>query len=199
MIPVKFAENIVNIPSRFTEIFGPLLYHIVLANRPRVIVETGTCWGYLTAWLALGAQQVGARFHTIDFYNEAAPHVGPDDEPQVSAYLEACGVRDNVTLHRGEANYVLWGLANSGLLDDLGLAMLDDEHARGQITRECEQMLPYLCDWGLICGHDVFDQNYIDMACGYRDLAVAHRLEQIWLTESSGLIIMQKRPSGHET
>lgn len=200
MITQKFLDGVQQIPSRFTEVFGPVLYGLILANRPRVIVETGTCWGYLTAWMALGAQDVGAQFYSIDYYSEQEPHTGPRDIERVHASLCQCGVADSVALIAGEAAYTLWQLGcNSQKLHGLGLAMIDDRHTRQQITDECHTLWPLLLDWGLICGHDVFNVDFLDMACGWKDFAVTHRAEHLWLTQSSGLILMQKRPAGHET
>ncbi len=45
---------------------GRLLHTLVLATRPRTIVEIGTSGGYSTAWIASAARHVGATVTTLE-------------------------------------------------------------------------------------------------------------------------------------
>ena len=42
---------------------GRFLHTVVLARRPRTIVEIGTSGGYSTIWLSLAARAIGALGH----------------------------------------------------------------------------------------------------------------------------------------
>ena len=194
MIDKFFLDSVSRIPNRFSEPIGPLLYSLAICNRPKLIVETGTCWGYLTAWMAKAASEIGGQVVSIDYYAEASPHVGSSDRETVLKNIESCGVLDHVTLLQGEAVETLNRLSASGQLDGLGMVMIDDRHEASQITAECECVLPHLEDWGLICGHDVFSPAFMEMGRGYLRFGVDHRLQQVWLTQSEGCIVMQKRP-----
>jgi len=45
---------------------GQLLRMLVLANKPRTILELGTSFGYSALWLASGVRQYGGRVYTVD-------------------------------------------------------------------------------------------------------------------------------------
>ena len=74
---------------------GRLLHTLVLAARPRAIIEIGTSGGYSTIWLATAARDVGASVTTIE--------IDPVKVRLANANLHAAGVDDVATIAEGDA------------------------------------------------------------------------------------------------
>jgi len=49
---------------------GQFLYQLIKKHQPKVIVEIGASNGYSTIWLALAAQEIGAKIITYEFVPE---------------------------------------------------------------------------------------------------------------------------------
>lgn len=196
-----FLENIASLPSRFTEIHGWWLYGTVRAVRPRLVLETGTCWGFMTAFLAeaLEANGDGGRVISIDYYSEGLPHATSDALPIVRQNLERVGVSTNVELIAGEALTTLRELADRGRLSDLGIVVLDDTHDYDHVRREIDLCWPHLGAFGIIAGHDVFARPLIGVNRAFRDAARELGACAVWSPHSMGYCLMQKRlPSDEE-
>src|SRR3990172_8921706 len=74
---------------------GRFLHILVLATRPRTIVEIGTSGGYSTLWLATAARAVGASVVTLEI-----------DAAKVSLARETlsdAGLEDTVSIIEGDA------------------------------------------------------------------------------------------------
>ncbi len=74
---------------------GRFLHTIVLARRPRTIVEIGTSWGYSTIWLSLAARQVGATVTTLE--------IDPKKVAAATANLREAGLGSVATIVEGDA------------------------------------------------------------------------------------------------
>lgn len=74
---------------------GRLLHTLVLAARPRAIIEIGTSGGYSTIWLATAARDVGASVTTLE--------IDPVKVRLANANLHAAGVDDVATVAEGDA------------------------------------------------------------------------------------------------
>lgn len=87
-----------------------VLYGLIRALRPEIVVEVGTYRGYAAAYMGKAIQEnnVG-RLYCIDDFS-LNDHVSKYGEPSVhwSDNLKKCGVRDWVTLLRGKSDEVLW-------------------------------------------------------------------------------------------
>jgi len=74
---------------------GRFLHTLVLATRPRAIVEIGTSGGYSTVWLATAARAVGAAVVTLE--------IDPEKVRQATANLRHAGLDGVVTVVQGDA------------------------------------------------------------------------------------------------
>ena len=74
---------------------GRLLHTLVLAARPRAIIEIGTSGGYSTIWLATAARDVGASVTTLE--------IDPVKVRLANANLHDAGVDDVATITEGDA------------------------------------------------------------------------------------------------
>ncbi len=73
---------------------GRFLQTLVLATRPRSILEIGTSGGYSTAWLATAARSVGATVTTLE--------IDPVKVQRATSNLREAGVDDIVTIVQGD-------------------------------------------------------------------------------------------------
>jgi len=74
---------------------GRFLHTIVLARRPRTIVEVGTSGGYSTIWLSLAARDVGASVTTLE--------IDPNKVVAATANLREAGLDGGATIVAGDA------------------------------------------------------------------------------------------------
>ena len=74
---------------------GRFLHTLVLATRPRSIVEIGTSGGYSTVWLATAARAVGAGVVTLE--------IDPVKVLRATASLRGAGVDGVATIVEGDA------------------------------------------------------------------------------------------------
>ena len=74
---------------------GRFLHTLVLAKRPRSIVEIGTSGGYSTLWLATAARAVGASLTTLE--------IDPAKVRRATASLREAGVDGVATIVEGDA------------------------------------------------------------------------------------------------
>ena len=74
---------------------GRFVHTLVLATRPRSIVEVGTSGGYSTVWLATAARAVGAGVVTLE--------IDPVKVRRATASLRAAGVDGVATIVEGDA------------------------------------------------------------------------------------------------
>ena len=74
---------------------GRFLHTLVLATRPRSIVEIGTSGGYSTVWLATAARAVGASVVTLE--------IDPAKIRRATASLREAGVDGVATIVEGDA------------------------------------------------------------------------------------------------
>jgi len=74
---------------------GRFLHTLVLATRPRSIVEIGTSGGYSTVWLATAARAVGASVVTLE--------IDPLKVERATASLREAGVDGAATIVEGDA------------------------------------------------------------------------------------------------
>lgn len=74
---------------------GRLLHALVLAQRPKRILELGTSYGYSTLFLADAAKAVGAQVVTME--------LAADKQAHARSELESAGVADVVDFRLGDA------------------------------------------------------------------------------------------------
>jgi caffeoyl-CoA O-methyltransferase len=74
---------------------GRFLHTLVLAVRPRFILEIGTSGGYSTMWLATAARSVGATVVTLE--------IDPSKVQLATSNLHEAGLDDAVTIVQADA------------------------------------------------------------------------------------------------
>lgn len=194
MINTKFLQNISKIHSRYTEEFGPLIYGLISSIKPQVIIETGTCQGYITAWIALASLTIpNFKFYSIDWYRESWPHASQGSWKNVENNLRACGVWHGVSkLIVGEAIETLNELKSDGLLKNLGFVILDDWHTYHHLRTEIDIVYPSLVAGGYILVHDTSHDAMPEIVNAVNDSIAYYCMKNIWLFRSLGYAILQK-------
>jgi predicted O-methyltransferase YrrM len=178
---------------KFLQVLNSWLYGTVRALKPSLIIETGTCWGYITAFLASGLQDTGSgKLITIDYYLADYPHPSPNDMEKVRKNLEIAGVLDYVDIVSGEAVATLKEMASSGKLDGLDMVVLDDNHSYEQVKTEIDIVWDYLKPFGVIAGHDSFNSEFKGVHKAFCEAAEKYNAQIIWSPYSSGYCLMQK-------
>lgn len=117
-MPLDFEQTLRAVPHASTARFGPLLYGLVIAYRPSVVVEVGTLYGYTAAWLARGLASIGSgKLYCIDDFSL-------DAQAAVAApgLLVALGFGDYVEFVRGRSQEVEWP-------DHVDMAFIDGSHS----------------------------------------------------------------------
>ena len=119
---------------------GAFLHALILARRPRRILELGTSYGYSTLFLADAARAVGARVITMELADYKQAHAREQ--------LEAAGLADVVDWRCGDA--VAMTAADPGTFD---FALLD---IWKELYLPCfEALYPKLEEEGVICADNM--------------------------------------------
>jgi predicted O-methyltransferase YrrM len=108
----QFCEAAGRIPYQYRH--PNFLYALVKWLRPGSVVEVGTHLGMSAVWMARGLQEnglrspselLGGRLHCIDNFCWADQ---PNQERDWNANIDACGVRNWVSLLKGRSQDVAW-------------------------------------------------------------------------------------------
>lgn len=119
---------------------GAFLHALILARRPRRILELGTSYGYSTLFLADAARAVGARVVTMELADYKQAHAREQ--------LAEAGLADVVDWRCGDA--VAMTAADDGTFD---FALLD---IWKELYLPCfEALYPKLEDEGVICADNM--------------------------------------------
>lgn len=84
---------------------GHFLYTLVLAARPKDILEVGTAIGYSAMWLAMAAEKVEGRVVTVERDSSRAVWA--------EAYLRQAGLSGVCAVRRGDALTLMQGMEES--------------------------------------------------------------------------------------
>jgi predicted O-methyltransferase YrrM len=170
---------------------GNLLYALSRRSKPMCVVQTGTHWGFSSAWIACALEE-----NHINYPHFGKPRLytwdGNDYEGRADALLHQLGVREYVELIIGDSRTneePHRGIDASGL-PPIDFLFLDADHGTDAVLEEWERFSPYLSPGALILFHDTrLDPremeavNQIEAKTGY---PVLH------LLNLRGLAIMQK-------
>jgi predicted O-methyltransferase YrrM len=151
---------------------GMFIHALVRNIRPRTVVETGTCHGASTIWIAsaLSAAHEDAppgtprpTIHTFDDFSlPSNPDIAGLDlyarrEGLVRERLETAGIAEFVRIHKGDSSSSI--LAARAELDRAGgvqLAFIDGDHTAEGARRDFAAVEPSLNVGGFILLHDVW-------------------------------------------
>lgn len=147
---------------------GMLLRALVRNIQPRVIVETGTCLGASTIWMASALHAIGGegrQIHSFDLYSDppddrlAASPLFRDGRAGVEQRLRDAGVAGLVHLHSGDSVASLRAARDH--LRSLGgvqLAFIDGDHSPKGALADLHAIEPVLQVGGYVMLHDVFPE-----------------------------------------
>jgi predicted O-methyltransferase YrrM len=171
--PAPWARTLVELyddpaswPSSIVPEGGMLLHALVRNIQPRVVVETGTCLGASTIWMASALRlNGGGAIHTFDLYVEppderlAASPLFHDRRRGVEARLAAAGVADLVHIHQGDSAREL-AAAREHLrsLGGVQLAFIDGDHSPKGALADLHAVEPVLQVGGYVMLHDTFPE-----------------------------------------
>jgi predicted O-methyltransferase YrrM len=123
---------------------GQVLYCLVRATRPRVLVEFSTSSGYSTTFSALAVRKNGGGLiHSVDLDGNALE--------AARRWLTRQGVSDFVQLHQGDCRKVVPTL----LSDDVDLLFIDSLHSFDMALWYLRHVVPRLRPDCLVHIHDV--------------------------------------------
>ena len=159
---------------------GRFLHTLVLATRPRTIVEIGTSGGYSTIWLATAARAVGGRVVTLE--------IDPVKVATATASLTDAGVADVATVVEGDAFDYL--RASS---DPIGFCFLDAE--KEDYERFFEIVVPRLPAGGTLVADNVLSHAEELAAFTQRALSDA-RLSALVVPIGRGELLAVRLPPG---
>jgi predicted O-methyltransferase YrrM len=153
-------------PSSIVPEGGMLLHALIRNIQPRVIVETGTCLGASTIWMASALRACGGvALHTYDLYcpppdaRLASSPLFHERRRGVEARVAAAGLDDIVHIHEGDSVQQL--RASRDHLRSLGgvqFAFIDGDHSPKGALADLQALEPVLQIGGYIMLHDTFPE-----------------------------------------
>jgi len=125
---------------------GNALYTICRASNANHVFETGTYWGYSTAYLAAALEDANAtgKVHTFDIY----PHAGK--------YIPKT-LRSRVALYRGKPSTEMMPEVLKQIAPDLFFQ--DSRHDYEGVSEELKVVTPYLKPGSVVLFHDFVEPN----------------------------------------
>lgn len=130
-----------------------VLYALTLANRYKVIVETGVNNGAgATLWLVLAALLNSGMYHGVD--------IDPGSIQKARDAITQVCPQGPATFYKGNALDVLPANFAPASID---LLFVDDDHHRSQVEQEVAAFLPLMKPGGLLCFHDIIGIHESDI------------------------------------
>ncbi|MBX3385287.1 MAG: class I SAM-dependent methyltransferase [Phycisphaeraceae bacterium] len=147
---------------------GLLLHALVRNIRPNVVIETGTCHGASTIWIASAlATTSQGILHTFDRYE--LPSDSPlrqvplfrEQERQVRDRIAEANLTEHVVVHSEDSSSGIAKLAST--ISSVELAYLDGDHSFEGVWADFQAVDPLIPTGGYLMLHDVFPEH-----CGWR-------------------------------
>lgn len=125
---------------------GHALYAICRASHANHVFETGTYWGYSTAYLAAALEDTHAtgKVHTFDIYPRAGKHIPKS-------------LQSRIELYRGKPSVEMMPKVLEKVAPDVFFQ--DSRHDYEGVTEELKVVSPYLKQGALILFHDFVEPN----------------------------------------
>jgi predicted O-methyltransferase YrrM len=181
----KFGSGAIEVET------GLLLYALTRRHKPLCIVQTGTHWGYSTAWMAAAIEE---NHH--DYPEPGKPRLytwdSNDYDGKADTLLHQMACREYVELIVGDSR--ARGPEGNGkdasTLPPIDFLFLDADHGTDAVLEEWERFSPYLSPGALMLFHDTtLDPREAE---GVRIIAERTGWPIIALRNCRGLDIMQK-------
>jgi len=125
---------------------GHALYAICRASGANHVFETGTYWGYSTAYLAAALEDARAtgKVHSFDIYPRAGKHIPKS-------------LRSRIELYLGKPSVETMPAVLEKVVPDLFFQ--DSRHDYEGVTEELKVVAPYLKPGSVILFHDFVEPN----------------------------------------
>lgn len=125
---------------------GQALYTICRASHANHVFETGTYWGYSTAYLAAALEDscAAGKVHTFDIYPRAGEHIPKSLLPRIELY-------------RGKPSVETMPGVLEKVVPDVFFQ--DSRHDYEGVTEELKVVAPYLKAGAVILFHDFVEPN----------------------------------------
>lgn len=125
---------------------GYALYSICRASQAEYVFETGTYWGYSTAYLAAALEDARAtgKVYTFDIYPHAGEHIPKS-------------LRSHIELYRGKPSVETMPKVLEKVVPDLFFQ--DSRHDYEGVTEELNVVAPYLQPGAVILFHDFVEPD----------------------------------------
>lgn len=125
---------------------GHALYAIAQASRATCIFETGTYWGYSTAYLAAALQRsdTNSKVYTFDIYPHAGKHI-----PR--------SLRSKIELYRGRPSVETMPDVLKRVVPNIFFQ--DSRHDYEGVIQELNVVAPYLKHGAVVLFHDFIEPN----------------------------------------
>ena len=136
---------------------GRLLHTLVLANRPRLVLEIGTSGGYSTVWLASAARAIGATVLALEIDSAKVELATPN--------LRQAGVHDVVNVTHVDAFKYL-----RGRREPIDFVFLDAE--KEDYLPYLELIVPLLPVGGLLVADNLI--SHAEELADFRERAESH-------------------------
>ena len=161
-----------------------LSYAMARVLRPKIVIESGVCYGVTSAHLLQALHVNGhGHLHSIDL-----PPLGKNGDSYVGG-LVPTGLRNRWTLHRGTTRRVLEPLLES--LPQVDLFLHDSLHTYQNMHMEFVTVWPKLRSGGVLLSDDVEGNAAFHELMQHDDVAVALVLSETGKDACFGIAVKQ--------
>ncbi len=162
---VEIYEDGASWPSSIVPEGGMLLQALVRNICPRVIVETGTCLGVSTIWLASALRMAGgSAVHSFDLFlppRDTRQNAEAFQNPReyVEDRLRDAGVAEMVTLHEGDSAANIAAIRDElSAAGGVQFAFIDGDHSPRGVLADLQALEPVLPVGAYVFLHDIFPE-----------------------------------------
>jgi len=158
---------------------GLILYSLVLAKKPKLIVEIGTSAGYSTIWMGAAARTYGGLLHTLE--------ICPEKMKLADENVSKAGLADTVNIMHGNAVDITrkW---DPELKIDFVFLDADKENYLTYLNN----LLPFFSKDAILCADNAIDYRHL-MTDFIDEVKRLDSYESLTLNLDNGLLLMTPR------
>jgi len=149
--------------SIFPEI-GRFIYSFIRLVRPKVVIETGTCYGYSALCIGQALKdQGGGHLYCFDLFMERPQYVSPvigacaDSWKVANEHLRVAELQDFVTLVRGDSSSNITSHFEKSK-QQINVAFIDGDHLIRGARKDFAAVDPFIRPEGFVLFHDIFPE-----------------------------------------
>ncbi len=195
-------------PASIYPEIGRFIYSFICIVRPKVVVETGTCYGYSALCIAQALKdQGGGHLYCFDLFMDRPEYTSPvigkcaDSWKVANEHLRLAELTDYVTLVRGDSSANITSHFSKSK-QTIDVAFVDGDHLIKGARKDFAAVDAFIQPEGFVLFHDIFPNVCLWM--GPRNLLNAIDAEQgnLWRAlniptpEGCGVAVLQKYAAG---